>query len=325
MSPNENITCGLETCGKNVTKSGGSVCCVICMKWFHSKCVSVTDDELKYISKCKGKFTFICNFCASSPFSKVDSDVSELKGEIKTLSKNLGSKLDTVLSKIDNYDIAIHEIKDDISKCDQLINKVNDETCMKIKSLEQKNEVLQSRFNKQDIIINGLPREKINIRKAVLSICQILNGNVTESDLNVCCYINNRRSVLVKFNSLLKRNIIMQNYFKKKNLTESEVFNNNGKNRIYLNDHLTENGGKLSKLCRIMRRRNIIEKFRILNSDLPRVKIHLKDNSEKIFVYDECLQFFNQQSEKFPGEISSINEVNSLMESPISHEDAEES
>lgn len=72
-------------------------------------------------------------------------------------------------------------------------------------------------------------------------------------DLNVCSYITNRKFVLVKFNTLLKRNAVMNNYFKKGKIIEADILNNNSEKRIYLNDHLTEKGGKLHRLCRDLR------------------------------------------------------------------------
>lgn len=116
-----------------------------------------------------------------------------------------------------------------------------------------------------------------------------------------------------------------------KNTTnDEEAVSNNEKSskkkknvRIYLNDHLTEKGGKLSRLCRKLREKKVIEKFRILNSDLPRVKIHFKDTSEKIFEYEECFLFFgdtnNQQEaetnllQDSPAEDDPINEENNAV------------
>ncbi|KAI8115906.1 hypothetical protein CVS40_11947 [Lucilia cuprina] len=39
MSPNDKIVCRLASCGKNITKTKGSICCDLCSKWYHASCV----------------------------------------------------------------------------------------------------------------------------------------------------------------------------------------------------------------------------------------------------------------------------------------------
>lgn len=296
MSPGETVHCSFESCGRNITKSSGSISCKTCLKWFHANCVAISTDQLTFLLKSKGKFGFICDICSTTPPVSGNTEIFELRGEIRDANNSVHQKLDAVLTKINNFDNDITALKHDVNVCNKKINNVDESYRKKIKTLEDKNEILQSRFNKADIIISGLPRKELNLKKTVINIFKILNGNVSDSDLNVCCFINNRHSVLIKLNSVLKRNMIMRNYFKKGSLKQSEVFNNNSGGLIYLNDHLTEKGGKLCKLCRTLRKDKVIEKFRMLNSDLPRVKIHLKDNSERIFEYEECLLFFNQEN-----------------------------
>lgn len=289
MSSNETTTCCLSSCGKNVTKKTGGVACGRCLKWFHVNCVKISAEELNFLAKSKGKFFYECNDCSSS-----GSEVAELREEVRNSNSSIHSKLDSLLSKVGNYDTQIKSLNDDMMNCNNLIKHVDEENSKRVKQLEDKNEILQKRFNRPDIIINGLPRKDIKLKETVFKLCKFLGVNVSEQDLNICCYINNRKCVLLKFNSLLKRDAVMQNYFKKGKLTEDDFLNNEARHRIYLNDHLTEKGGKLCRLCRDLRKDDFIAKFRILNSDLPRVKIHFKDSSEKIFEYEECFSYFEK-------------------------------
>ncbi|KAI8126376.1 hypothetical protein FF38_06060 [Lucilia cuprina] len=303
------IICGLS-CGKNVTKSTGGISCARCLKWFHISCVNVSVEQLNFLQKSKGKFLFECEECTSC-----NSEVSELREEVRKSNDSIHFKLDALLSKIGNYDAQLKELKDDITNCNQLIKYVDDTNYNKIKELEDKNEILQRRFNRPDIIINGLPRKDIKLCDIVLKIFNFLDVNVSFHDLNVCTYINNRKSVLVKFNSLLKRDAVMHSYFKKGKLMETDILKNNGEKRIYLNDHLTEKGGKLNRLCRDLRKDDTIAKFRILNSDLPRVKIHFKDATEKIFEYEECFKHFN-----FGKRQQEIQQSSAMEDSPVDNE-----
>lgn len=304
MSPNDIVSCGLTSCGKNITKSQGSVYCSQCSKWFHAHCADVSNEQLNFIQKSKGKFVYKCDICPVS--DTTCCNVSELREEVRNSNASIQKKLDALLANIGNYDTQIKALNEDVTICTQMIERNDAKTCTVIKQLEDKNEVLQKRFNRPDIIINGLPRKDIKLTEVVLKIFEFLGVNITIHDLNICCYINNRKCVLIKFNSLVKRDAVMRNYFKKGKIRLDDILNNNSSNNnnsknykerlIYLNDHLTEKGGKLSRLCRDLRKDDVIAKFRILNSDLPRVKIHFKDTSEKIFEYEECFSYFNHVS-----------------------------
>lgn len=54
MSPGDKFTCCLATCGKNITKSQGSISCKLCQRWYHANCVGISQEQLEVISKSKG-------------------------------------------------------------------------------------------------------------------------------------------------------------------------------------------------------------------------------------------------------------------------------
>lgn len=292
MSQGDYAQCGFPACEKNVTKKSGGVCCARCLVWFHLSCAKISHEELNFLTKSKGKFFYECPSCSST-----GTDVADLRNEFRSSNASTQLKLDALLEKVGSYDNQIKKLNEEVSSCSKLIKHVDETASAKIKKLEDQYEVLQKRFNKLDIIVNGLPRDKIDIKKTVFTIFKSINVITTENDINTCCYINNRNSVLVKFNFLSKKDEVMRNYFKIQNLFEDDIFKNGSKKRIFLNDHLTEKGAKLCRLCRSLRKNNIISKYRILNSDLPRVKIHFNDTTEKIFEYEECFDHFKNSEQ----------------------------
>lgn len=122
----------------------------------------------------------------------------------------------------------ISNVKVDINKCNELIHNLDIATKTKIKAVENKsqinrdmieiiknhNEILQKRLNRCDFIINGLPRNHPNLTNVVQHLFNHLGVEVNNSDINVCFFINNGNSVLVKLNSMYKRDAIMGSYFK---------------------------------------------------------------------------------------------------------------
>lgn len=187
-------------------------------------------------------------------------------------------------------------------------------TCKIIMWLENKNEVMQRRFNRADIIINGLPRTQIQLREVIFKICKVLNVSIVDHDLCVCTFINNRKSVLVKFNSVIKRDLVLRSYFKKRSLRLSEIMDNDIQSSVFLNDHLTEKGSKLFNLCRKLRKEDTIAKFRMLYSDIPRVKIHFKNNTEKIFELEECFLYFSKRNVSNEPNYTAVESITSIAE-----------
>ncbi|KAI8115013.1 hypothetical protein CVS40_12694 [Lucilia cuprina] len=107
-----------------------------------------------------------------------------------------------------------------------------------IEMVKNQNDILQKRLN-HIIVINGLPKNQPNVINVVQNIFKHLNVHLIESDINVCFFINNGNSVLVKLNSMFKRDAIMNNYFKTRTLKLSDVIDTDIQKRIFLNDHLT--------------------------------------------------------------------------------------
>lgn len=147
MSQNDSAPCGLSGCDKNVTNKSGGICCSRCQSWYYLGCAKVTTEEANFLSKMKRKFIFECSDCSSS-----SSEVADLRNEVRCSNNSIQNKLDALLSKVGNYDTQMKKLKDEINTCNSRIIEVDNTVSLKIKTLENKNEILQKRFNKLDII-----------------------------------------------------------------------------------------------------------------------------------------------------------------------------
>lgn len=143
---------------------------------------------------------------------------------------------------------------------------------------------LESRLNRADVLIDGLPPNLEEPITFVSDICKLLGVTVPADSISFCGYISKRKLLLVKFVSIGVRDAVMRAYFKASStLTIDRLLDTDATTRIYLRDNLREEAKRLAYLCRGLKRKNIIGKFRILNTAAPKVVILAADGSEKTF------------------------------------------
>lgn len=58
--------------------------------------------------------------------------------------------------------------------------------------------------------------------------------------------------------------------------------------RIFLNDHLTPAASKLVNCCRKMLKRKTIDKFFLINGDLPKVRMTFGNGFERVCDLKQC-------------------------------------
>lgn len=287
-------------CSKKITKSTGSVRCQGCKNWYHPSCVMVSIDLVNAMSKSKGLITYTCVTCSETPPDSVNPGTMSLHDELRVGLADIQTKFDTILAEVKlELGTKLSELTKSIDICNKKIDSVELSSNKRIKNLEDQNEILHKRLNRADIIINGFSQNQADIYAIALKIFEELKVDVCDSDISLCCFINNGFSVLVKFNSISKRDLIMSNYFKTRSLKVSTfVATGPGKQvdihkRVFLNDHLSAKAGRLCYLCRKLRRNKKISKFRLLNSDVPKVKITFGDNTSNVFDLAELSSAFD--------------------------------
>ena len=314
--------CGI--CNENVCKTQGSIQCSRCAIWFHSSCSGVTDRQASVI-KANKQFNFSCTTCNNNTrdgadstikndinaltsvinnfIRKVEVDQETVKNDLNNLDKKIGTFIDKVeneqrsikqsfddsVSTIRN-DLAsyIKDMKNDIVDCNKFIRHIDDFTTAKISALEDENYMLHRRMNRADIVISGLPIGIEDLSQPIIKLRSYFNISISSSVINHVCYINKRKSILVKFNNVSLRDGLMSAYFKTRSLKLMDFFEGNIASRVYLNDHYSPAAGKLNALCRKLLQKKVITKFRILNGDSLKVKLTMLDGGDVVHNAAEC-------------------------------------
>lgn len=295
--------CG--SCDEPITKTQGCIECNICCKWLHASCAKLSDKDLSTLKAIRVS-AFICAVCEPNLTnvrrqSSVADDVRSLNVKLDSFIGGYQTELSGIKSAIDGMRTEVSscltELKTDIVKCNERVNLIEASTSGKIAALEAENNSLHRRLNRGDFLIGGLPEGLDDILKAVIAVAAVFNVLLTKQDINHACYINRKKQILVKLNSVSARDEIMRSYFKTRTLRVCDVLDGPGgdiTSRVYLNDHYTPSAGYLNSLCKKLRRLNIIMKFKILNGDKTRAKLIFPDGKETVRDINECALLLNE-------------------------------
>ncbi|KNC31662.1 hypothetical protein FF38_10084 [Lucilia cuprina] len=164
----------------------------------------------------------------------------------------------------------------------------------RLNDLEMYNNILQSRLNRADIIVKGLPKHIKNLRVPILKIASLCGLPISHDGIQHCTYINNGRAVLVKLNSVQHRDKIMMNYSKKQHIVLKDIIGGDITSKVFLSDHLTRVAANLISICRDLRIENKILKYKFINADTPKVRVTLPDNNVKILCLQQCSVMLNE-------------------------------
>lgn len=314
--------CGI--CRASFTKTHSGVQCKSCHLRFHSACEEITDDELKAIKDSK-HLCFVCSSCGKNPpLPPVDErslrdEITILNGKFDEFMRRGNEDQDSIKKAFADVvgdlkrevSSCMKEMKSDIIDCNKLIRQVDSSTSVKISQLEVENNALHRKLTRSDLVISGLPVGLSNLTAPIIELGSFYKVPVSRYDINHVCYINKKKSVLVKFNSVFVRDEIMKMYFKAiktqpllisdlvklaendgVNSIQVEASNEHGSQngidavriskRVFLNDHHSPAAGKLNAVCRQLLKTKVIAKFRVLDADKPKVKLTMSDGKEVV-------------------------------------------
>lgn len=214
-----------SVCLENICKSKASIQCRSCQLWMHVTCTSISDSEIVLLKANKG-LAFICQTCDGNPRSS--STDSGLRDEFNVLSTQISDflrkgeedrcSLKHALEAIADlkHDVASYnkELRSEINVCSKRISQVESTTSAKFSQLEVENNALHRKLNRADFIIGGLPEGLNDLGAVVIELGLFFKTQVSSHDINYACYIHNKKSVLVKLNSVFLRDSIMAQYFR---------------------------------------------------------------------------------------------------------------
>lgn len=298
--------CGV--CGVVVNKSKGSITCSKCNMYLHPSCAGLSEKQVALSNEKPQSFSFTCNACLNDS----SNDSVSLRDEVRVLSNSFNDfakanqegrvQFEATISKLlsdfkTEVSGCIKEMKSDIYECRKLINKSDAETTSKLKALEKENNVLHRRL----IVLTSLLVVCQDLITALCSLCSSFGLDISKSEIFHVCYMNNKRLILAKFNSVQLRDTIMKEYFRKRTLKVSDVIGGEIGNRVYLNDHYSPAASDLNMLCRKLKKQKSIIKYKILNSDVLRARLTLDGGKKVVYTVAECAALYDNNTATLSG------------------------
>lgn len=281
-------------CSESITKSHKSARCRICSQSWHAACANLSEKDLQSLKALKSSF-FICTSCESNLDNNGNND-SCVANQIREMNKKLDDFTATNKAELTTITASLDVIKGEMSACLTEIKSDIAECGTKVSNLEVENNVLHRRLNRPDIVVAGLPEGLSDLVAPVIALGSFFNIVVTRQDVNHVCYMNNRRQILIKFNSVFLRDSIMREYFKTRALKVGDIIEGDGSdlvNRVYLNDHFSPAAAQLNAVCRKLLRQRIVTKFKILNADHLKAKLTLPNGNAVVRDSVECASLLN--------------------------------
>lgn len=298
-------------CKKNINKANPSVGCGYCDDYYHLPCAEVPDDQYKFLLKHKN-CVYKCKKCTSHPaifdlrnemrsgfaelVKSIDAKLDEFKEVINEKLRETISSLKVEFKESTNalrneMSSKIKEVTAEISNCYSIVKHAELDLNNKIKALETTCSIQQRRLNRADIVITGIPKGIKHLRDPVKKIASLCNVELDDRDIQHATYFAQGKSVLVKFNSVYTRDLIMRNYIKSPNICLKDVVGGEANSKIYLNDHNTRASSNLLFVCRKLRKAGKITKYTLINTDIPTVRVTLHNNEVKNVNLQQCSDF----------------------------------
>ncbi|KAI8129519.1 hypothetical protein FF38_13125 [Lucilia cuprina] len=295
-------------CKTALNRSDKKIKCGFCRKSFHINCaIAMTPGLTKEMAENMVEYSeallFKCETCKSGNTPNLSDVVAKLN-DMENRIEQLPNQVSTEIS------IHLEEMSTKINNCLTKIDNLEEKTSTKIKQLQIENNSLQRQLNRADITLAGIP-SKLNSEKLiqlVMNIGKHYNIDLSESEINTCCWIQKKKSVLIKFNNIFKRDLIMKKYYENHDLKLSHIYKTNSatadtndieagetengneiESRVFLNDNLTKTASRIKYLCRKLMREKKIKKFKLFNWNEPQAKLTFDNGSEKLVNVEELL------------------------------------
>lgn len=263
-------------CFAKLSDEKRGVQCSKCFRCFHCGCTKVE-------SKITRNFKWCCVQC----------NESNAILELLNTQKNDISKLMEFANKVDKLSEDLSVLRDGIPS---MISKEVNEVLSSDRIMNQMNNNSKNE-TKKDILISGLPtsiKDSLELSNLIIKACSILGVDITLNDIFNCHWLGDKKNVIIKFNSLLIRDMVMKKYFQSKNLLLSQLLQGyNCESRVYFNNNYPTNTRRLLLYSRKLKKLKLIQDFK-MDFKKSVINVHLKDNSSASF------SDFNSLRSSFP-------------------------
>lgn len=199
-------------CEKSITRSTWSVNCYICGKWFHLKNCSKLSNVASELLTSKGsEVIWKCQDCSSFNLKTEKSDAiwdrindvcSKLDDLTKSISAIVKKEIDSSIKSIRNV------VEQQTKKCELFHSDLE----LKVIELEKERHKISYQMRRNDILVSGIPTTVVPLDIA-LKIPYVLGVDCDKQDVCSTFWLGkNRKTLLIKFCSSIKRDEIMKKY-----------------------------------------------------------------------------------------------------------------
>lgn len=202
---------------------------------------------------------------------RLNDKMDNVEWKFCSMIQNVHAELDTKLESLStDIDRRILESSNTITQnCEVMSNNVRGDVNNRIDELYMRQnsrlDTLERIALEKELIVSGIPLEPNEPFAILGDICIALNCNLNERDVadayrlksNANTGSNRSVPIIIKFYEVWAKREMLLSYFKKKNLSLSDIgFHNSA--RIYVNEHLTQQNRNIFNLASEAKRVKVI-------------------------------------------------------------------
>lgn len=298
-------------CNKVSTGIVDLLFCDICKAWFHPKCLKINKNEFIKLKEAD-KSLWFCPKCQIKALERIKEVL--FSDFLQSMEEYFKDKFQEIraftLKEFRRVDKCLATLEDNIIRCEQNFTKNQSAFGQLQNNVEELNRKLEQHFERADfesrrknLMISNVPENiPFNTYQLVNKIGDIIECSLDRSDI-ICCkrLKNNRSRILIRFNSINKRNLFFEAYFKHLKKTTTRNVNHltakmlkisESNIKLYITEHLTKFNTNIFMKCRNFKRDGRIAEC-FTKRGLVFIKKNRDTNPELINNIEDIQQFLS--------------------------------